>query len=504
MRHSCRTYELFELAQLILEKPERLVVVISPLAGASAGPREFYISVPDDLPFESEEEAVNHVMSAHLEKFFDLETVEVDPPKGVFKSVNRCTITGDLLGPPNYHLYSQIEQTHHATRVSKMSLERFQSKIETVTEPEIIEQWLQKMRTQTRYVLKTKPRSEEDSPPPSFETPESARRYLLTHDKKKIVTVAPTARFSGKLLSSLPPGSGIRQSVEIYLEGQRRFPLDSANHLRGRLRRLHFSVYKKESKGVSLVSAVKRKFRSADVTFAEPVLELIEFIEKRPGLHVSRLAEVFFDPSVEEKISKKSAIKKPAVKSKEKPAKLIDKDSPKFLEMGQNLRWLISEGYVVEYANGKLFAPPPRSPSRERNKNETESEAGTGISGKIDKPAKKSKSKPPTADPLPETSEIEDISSSAPVADPEDVEKPVPIEEGPTDIEPRPEPLAEEAESSEPGPEKESDESNAEDAKAKLAEDIPEPSSEEVSLNEAEFPDPSNPENISTSDKEDI
>ncbi len=83
--------------------------------------------------------------------------------------------------------------------------------------------------------------------------------------------------------------------MEINLEGQRRFPLDTANHLRGRLRRLHFSVYKKGSKGVSLVCAVKRKFRSADDNFAEPVLELIEFIEKRPGLHVSRLAEEFLE-----------------------------------------------------------------------------------------------------------------------------------------------------------------------------------------------------------------
>ena len=148
-----------------------------------------------------------------------------------------------------------------------MSMEKFRSKIEAVTDPEIIEQWLQKMRTQTRYVLKIKPGEGDDSPPPSFETQESARRYLLTYDKKKIVTVSPTARFSGKLLSTLSPSSGIRRSVEINLEGQRRFPLVTANHLRGRLRRLHFSVYKKGSKGVSLVCVVKRKFRSRRCDF---------------------------------------------------------------------------------------------------------------------------------------------------------------------------------------------------------------------------------------------
>ncbi len=343
LKQSCRTHELFSIASLILEKPERHVVVLHPLPASGDGPREFYISVPDKLPFDSEEEAITHVMKAHVEQFFDLETVEVDPPRGVFKSVNRCTITGDLLGPPNFHRYSQLEQIHQATRLPKMSLEKIRSKIETVTEPEAIEEWLQKMKTQTRYILKGK--KEEGSEAHFFETAESAWRYVLTNQKDKVVEASITARIPGKLLANLPPGSNIRRSIEATLDAQQRFPLVTANHLRGRLRRLHFAVYKKGSKGVSFVCSVKRKSRSTTDTFAEPVLELIEFIEKNPGIHVSKLAEEFLGHPPEKDGGESG-------------------DKAKLIELGQNLRWLVTEGYVVEYADGSLNASPPRTPPK--------------------------------------------------------------------------------------------------------------------------------------------
>ena len=252
---------------------------------------------------------------------------------------------------------------------------------------------------------------------------------------------------------------------------------------------------------------------------------------------MSKLAEEFLELTVEAKdtepakksTTKKSATKKnQAAESKEKPAKIITKDNPKFLEMGQNLRWLISEGYVVEYSDGKLFAPPPRSPSRERIKNEPPSVAVAGISDKIDKPSKKSEGKALPVDPVPESSETEEIVSSISEADPENAEKIVPIEEPPTEVEPPPETPVEEANSgsteapeaieedrpviesegeslassppsktetetkaeagsSEPEPNKELNESNVE---AEPAEDLPELSSADSELLEKKESDP--------------
>ncbi len=133
IRKSCRTIELFEIARTVVAKTDRFVVVVAlkqPAAGADAATarKGFYVSVPDGMPFESDEAAVAHVMANHLGSFFDTAEVEVDPPKGNFQVINKCGLTGELLGPPNYHRYNQIVQQHHASRVgSRMSLEAYRS-----------------------------------------------------------------------------------------------------------------------------------------------------------------------------------------------------------------------------------------------------------------------------------------------------------------------------------------------------------------------------------------
>ena len=112
IRKSCRTIELFEIARTVVAKTDRFVVVVAPKNAAPAegasspegiakpAKAAFHISVPDGLPFESDEAAVAHVLSTHLDKFFDSAEVEVDPPKGNYQVINKCGVTGELLGPP--------------------------------------------------------------------------------------------------------------------------------------------------------------------------------------------------------------------------------------------------------------------------------------------------------------------------------------------------------------------------------------------------------------------
>jgi hypothetical protein len=93
----------FEIARTVVAKTDRFVVVVAlkqPAAGAeAAAPRKgFYVSVPDGIPFETDEAAVAHVLANHLGAFFDLAEVEVDAPKGNFQVINKCSLTGELLG----------------------------------------------------------------------------------------------------------------------------------------------------------------------------------------------------------------------------------------------------------------------------------------------------------------------------------------------------------------------------------------------------------------------
>jgi hypothetical protein len=445
IRASCRTFELFDIARTVIGKSDRFVVVLHRKApeGAPgtepAKPAPIAISVPDGLPFESEDAAIAHVLSKHLGDFFDIAEVEVEPPKGNFQVVNKCGITGELLAPPNYHRYSAIIQLHHAKNVDRMSFESFRARIETIRDPEVIAKWIEKMKKTTRYTWKSgKPAAPAPAPAPadapafdaaapveapaaaapaaepalSFDSYEEARTYLLTHARNRVVRLVDGTRLPGKVAETLPPGE-IRRAIEGTLERQRRFPLDTANALRGRLRREGFSIYKKGSKGASYVCAVRRKFRVPDQVFSDSITGLILFIETHPMVKAGELAEKFlgFPPA-----PKAPAEGTPAPAAPE----LSAEDREKLNRLQGDLRWLVHEGYVTEFITGALFAPPPMVEARKKEIESSENDPENfpeAPASAAPFPATKVETQAataPAAEPAPE--------ASAPVAAPEPAE----------------------------------------------------------------------------------
>lgn len=430
IRKSCRTIELFEIARTVIGKLDRFMVVLT-RKPAPAGPtgelpprRPIAVSLPDGLPFESEEAAVAHIMSVHLAKFFDTSDATVDPPKGNFQVVNRCTITGELLGPPNFHKYAQIVAQHHAAKIGRMSLEAYRARIESSRDPELIAQWLEKMKKVTRYSWKVPaaPKPEATLPEPSapnpapaaavenpapeaapegaaaavpapdsqpevpapaapaaeappapppatFDSLEDARAYLLANARDRAVRLVDSARFPGKICESLPQGE-IRDAVEGALERQRRFPLDTANALRGRLRREHFTIFKKGSKGVSYVCAVKRKFRIPGQTFADSIGSLINYVETNPMVRASELPAKFLGlrlPALEKPGPSITGTNPPLPLEPAAPEPVLTIDERARLHRLQgDLVWLVREGYVTEFIDGRLFAPPPLAEARKK------------------------------------------------------------------------------------------------------------------------------------------
>jgi len=482
IRSSYRTLELFEIARTVVAKNDRFIALLtrkpatsaqSPSGGAlpqsatassaqNKSHREaIYIARPDGVPFDSEEAVINYVVSQHIGQFFETEQVQVDPPKGNFQVINRCGVTGELLGPPNYHRYNQIVQQHFEARIKHLSFDAFHAKIETLRDETAVAEWLEKMKTVTRYTWRvgkkkaeaippkveetvsvvteaekstdsealsarsetpaaenqepkpevaasaadvsapeveatdvlptsgTPEKSVEDTSAPSqdgaemagptgatFDSLEEAKVYLLTHARDKVYRTSDTARFHGNLLEKLPEGE-IRRAIEGALERQRRFPLDTANGLRGRLRREHFTIFKKGSKGISYVCAVKRKFRTPGQTFADSISALIEFIEKHPMVLVSELPERFLGikaepaqpatlpPSASEdgaQVEKGEAAATATASAESAKDAVAEREALHRLQL--DLRWLVTEGYVMEFMDGRLFAAPPVPESR--------------------------------------------------------------------------------------------------------------------------------------------
>ena len=238
LRSTARTYQLFEIAKLILEKPERYVVVVQNKVKKGEDLKPLYYTIPGYLPFETKDAAINYILNNHLDLFFNIEAIEMEPPKGNFQVVNRCMVTGELLGPPNYHRYQEFLQRHYAAKIHNMSFDRFLSKIESVKEQESIDAWVESMKKGTRYTLK----EHKEGEPESFESLESVRSFLLQHRKDAVIGSGETVRFAGRDVERLPKDA-IRRSIEMYIEHQLLFPLDTANNIRGRLRRHKFLTY---------------------------------------------------------------------------------------------------------------------------------------------------------------------------------------------------------------------------------------------------------------------
>jgi len=370
LRSNFKTYQLFEITRLILEKADRFVAAIEPIKSDSGDKKLIYFSTKDGIPFSDEESALDHFLENNLEDYFDIEAVEVGAPTGNFNLIYRCPFTGTLISPPNFHRFQELLKLHHRRKIKNLSLSDYQNKLESVNDEAAINEWIEAMKKGERLTFKNTPESEAAI---VFHSKDDAKRYLLMNKKADMVKSTESFRLSGSLLGTLPKGL-IKENVMFAVEGQRRFPLDTANNIRGRLRRHKFTIYKKGSKGISFVCCVKRKFRDSKSVFSESIINLINFIEKNENIMITTLPYDFL--SIE-----KPKVKKPSKSESsnaDKPAsteavtapsqELSEEDQAKFKQFMRDLRWLITEGYVTEYSDGTVFVHPKMDESQKPTK----------------------------------------------------------------------------------------------------------------------------------------
>ena len=377
------TYQLFEITRLILEKPDRFVCLINRVKKNEGEISEpIYFTPKDNLPFDTEEEAISHYCEHYLENFFDIETVEVEPPKGNFTLVYRCPFTKHLIGPPNFHCFLDLLKAHHSSKIKNLSIDDYQNKLESLSDEASINEWLETCSKEKHYRIKKEADNQESGA--IFKTIEEARRFLLKNHKESIVKSSPNFRFLGAKLDSLQK-SNLKSSIYHAIEAQRRFPLDTANNIRGRLRRHKFTIYKKGSKGISYVCCVKRKFRDESTVFTDSISNLITFIEKNQNINIQNLPYKFLsipNPATKNKSddNKDGAEDDPITNNSESHK---DEETSKITEVIRNVRWLISEGYVTEYSDGKLLIHP-KAEANHTVKNEeqnTSKESSQSIDG---------------------------------------------------------------------------------------------------------------------------
>ena len=360
MKASKRTYQLFDIAQLVLEKPERFIVLAKNLPDSEGKIKPIFCAQPLNLPFEDEQHAKNAAIEYYLNELFTIEQIDAEPPKGNFQVVNKCSLTGDLLGAPNWHRYNEYLREYHRTHCANKTFDDFLSSIESVRDEEQINAWLEQMKKRNVYKLKSPAEGENDT----FDTREAAANYISSKFGGELVKTYEQVRMRGANLSKLPYGR-IRKNIEENMRKQRRFPIVTANNLRGRLRRSGFVVYKRGSNGFAFVSSVHRKFLFEGDKLSELPQKLFDFISANPGITAAELPYKFMGleaptapkPKTLAEENKDGGAQE-AVPAPGKTDELDEATKTALNSTLSELLWLISEGYVVEYADSTLQANP--------------------------------------------------------------------------------------------------------------------------------------------------
>lgn len=146
-----RVYPLFDVAKILLAEKSRCRAIFE----SSAPQSPLFRGKLEESVFLTREEALRHLWNSEMRgELMEEEIVEVDPPTGNFQTIARCGLSGELLGPVNFHSYQTNLRRLHRERFAKMPFEVYATKVRTERGEEVVNAWLQTMTHKTRWRIK--------------------------------------------------------------------------------------------------------------------------------------------------------------------------------------------------------------------------------------------------------------------------------------------------------------------------------------------------------------
>jgi hypothetical protein len=378
IRASGHAFSMFDAARLILSSQDRFRVRY---LCASERPTPLYVNTSDPAIFLSREEAQQHLLrGSTLEKFYLVEEVELEAPKGDFKSIGICGLSGELLGPPSHHSFQSSLMRLHRERFSHLPLEEYKRRIRTETTPEIVAQWKEQQSKGLRWTWKeslpaqpaeptpaepvaeeatevaaedatnaeaeTPAASAEETPAPPAEVEDTAIRFtsraeVEAHFRRtygeNALRELREAYISGTVdKANLSPALFImmRQSID----SARKHLFEVAQKLGSQFERRGLKLFKRRS-GKLFVSRIKPKAIAPDMVFSERVTQIVEILKGKTGSSLHDLVEA---------ISPTPVVESAAPAAPHQP----NEDQ---ISVIKDIRWLANEGYLIEYSDGMVF-----------------------------------------------------------------------------------------------------------------------------------------------------
>ncbi|MFA5043125.1 MAG: hypothetical protein WC381_09200 [Kiritimatiellia bacterium] len=327
LARSGRAYPLFEVATLFLSKPDFYAVKQEVIPGAAGAESVFlYQCAECKVVFLDRNIAVAHALNKHMDLFYAREETQSEPPKGAFICVARCKLSGELLGPPNYHEFNERVLELHSTRFASMSLDAYRRQIVNETDPALIEQWKTAACRQVVY------RTLRAAEPLTFKRRNQVEAHFLEN-------YAPALIWKGRRF--VTPGVAcldledprMRRVVAESWAHENQFPLKMAVSIQPAFRHLGLHTFKASGKATFVTAIVPHPIDPSGA--ADGIRRILECLCAHPGVSRQELV----------------ALLRPEAAPSAGP------DTPEVAAILHALRWMVEKGHVIEFYNGTLAIP---------------------------------------------------------------------------------------------------------------------------------------------------
>src|SRR6266481_3297721 len=429
IRMTGRAYPLFEIAQMILQRPDRLSVIFNVKKNAEGKPiQPLFVCALDDTLWLSEDEAVAHILKKHFGTFYQAERTATEPPKGKYTFVAQCGMSGIVLGPPNYHDYQNQLRKLHTERFSRMPFEAFKSRVKIVRDEEVVKKWVEEQSFKTEFICLNLPE------PLRLGTMEEVEKHFRETHKENIIKQVETHTMVGSAARSLR-SSELARLVRTVWEDQRRFPLQIATSLSQQFA-THGLQFFKVNKTITHVSVARPHFLDMEATpVSEGVKNIVDFINTHPKSNRRRLVETLAPSPPRAPVPVAPETEQTPVEGPATPLP-VPGPTPEQTAVIADLHWLIHQGHVIEFANGiletaKKPAPkPPKPEPKPAAETPAEAVARPEASAQSEIPATEP-TEESAATPVPELTEGTEPVSDAAAIPAESASTPEPVEHPP-------------------------------------------------------------------------
>ena len=401
-------YPLFEIAGLVVGKPERFDVRYSIVRKADGTPVcPLFLCDLDDTLFPSEEDAVGHVLRRHFDTFYQTEKIPKDPPKGNYTFVAQCGLSGKILGPPNLHGYQEELRKLHSRRYARMPFDAYKAKVKIVRDEEVVQKWIEEQSFATEYTALNVPEEIK------LDSRDAVEKHFRETHKEAIVKSVRSHVISSKHASE-QPNRAIKELYRRTLTQQTKFPIKVVHELSQQFSSRGLQFFKVDKTVTHVAVSRPRHLDLESTPVNEGVKKVIEFIDATPECNRRKLMEGLAPKPVEtagEPAAKaetgaegelSEAASSEAAESQQPAAHGKLHLTSEEQRIHDDLHWLIHEGHVIEFANGVLE-------SAKAPKNQQAKDAAAAYEAR----RKKHKPKKPAAEAKPAPSLDEAVNTEA-------------------------------------------------------------------------------------------